>query len=192
MLHYFLKNLLHLSAHNNIAHITSSGTGTNRMHLINHKSSSSSMVILIMLLLTHLSNSAPTTNQTSPSINPILTISPTNLADDTCPTPPTEFLPYSPPSGYTPTPGCPATSQGPQPSEGNPPAGYSGSSRSGQGSGTTFAATSGAMGLRRVNLVGRFMGRFMGGRRSRMVPRSSRRSISSIASADIHGMGVLD
>lgn len=52
----------------------------------------------------------------------------------TCPTPPTQFLPYAPPPGYTPAPGCPPANT--QPSESNPPAGVYGSS-SGSGSGAS-------------------------------------------------------
>lgn len=69
-------------------------------------------------------------------------ILPHELAADTCPTPPTEFLPYAPPPGYTPAPGCPPASQGTQPSEGDAPAGFYGGSESGSGSGSSGSTSS--------------------------------------------------
>ncbi|KAK0517115.1 hypothetical protein JMJ35_000270 [Cladonia borealis] len=74
----------------------------------------------LLLLLPTLTTCAPapaSTNITDPTKSIILSLSPTNphLEADTCPTPPTEFLPYPPPPGYTPGPGCPPASEGTQP-----------------------------------------------------------------------------
>ena len=108
------------------------------------------LTIIAALTLPLLTTSNPTTNpnQTRTS-NPLpalahlpISILPHVLAADTCPTPPTEFLPYAPPPGYTPAPGCPPASDGTQPSEGNPPAGFYGGSESGSSGSTSSAETS--------------------------------------------------
>ena len=90
----------------------------------------------ITLTLPLLTTSIPTTNtnQTTTIHPPALAHLPTSvlphgLIADTCPTPPTEFLPYAPPPGYTPAPGCPPASEGTQPSE-NSGSGSSGSTSS--------------------------------------------------------------
>lgn len=90
----------------------------------------------ITLTLPLLTTSIPTTNtnQTTKIHPPALAHLPTSvlphgLIADTCPTPPTEFLPYAPPPGYTPAPGCPPASEGTQPSE-NSGGGSSGSTSS--------------------------------------------------------------
>lgn len=85
-----------------------------------------------------------------------ISILPHALAADTCPTPPTEFLPYAPPPGYTPAPGCPPASEGTQPSEGDAPAGFYGGSAGGSSGSTASAETSQAgrlKGFGRVFLV---------------------------------------
>ncbi|KAF6241227.1 hypothetical protein HO173_001022 [Letharia columbiana] len=105
---------------------------------------------------------APNTNQTSKIHPPALAHLPTSilphaLEADTCPTPPTEFLPYAPPPGYTPAPGCPLASEGTQPSENDPPAGVYGGSGSGSGSSgsTASAETSQAGRLKAMGAAGR-------------------------------------
>lgn len=123
---------------------------TSKMRFPTTSSSTGITMILAILLSTHLTSSAPT-NQTSPTKDILLAISPANIVADTCPTPPTEFLPYSPPPGYVPAPGCPPASQGTQPSEGNPPAGYYGGSGTGSGSSTQY--TSSAVDLRGMNPI---------------------------------------
>lgn len=113
-----------------------------------------STIALAIIILPHLTTSAPT-NITSATTN-ILAVSPIRLAADVCPTPPMEFLPYPPPQGYVPGPGCPPASSGTQPSEGNPPAGFYGGS--GSGSGSTSQSTSSALSLRGTNPISRFLG----------------------------------
>jgi len=113
-----------------------------------------STIALAIIIIPHLTTSAPT-NITSATTN-ILAVSPIRLAADVCPTPPTEFLPYPPPQGYVPGPGCPPASSGTQPSEGNPPAGFYGGS--GSGSGSTTQSTSSALSLRRTNPISRILG----------------------------------
>lgn len=102
-------------------------------------------------LIIELAISAPTN-----TTNLILAISPVDLAADECPTPPTEFLPYSPPSGYQPGPGCPPASSGTQPSENNPPAGFYGGS--GSGSGSSTQSSSSASSLRCNNPLAKVFG----------------------------------
>ena len=90
----------------------------------------------------HLASSAPANTTSSigatstddPTKSLLLSISPIHLIADECPTPPTQFLPYPPPPGYVPGPGCPPASSGTQPSEFNPPPGVYGGSGSGSGS----------------------------------------------------------
>ena len=110
----------------------------------------------------YLIKSAPV-NETSPGTKVRLDLSPITLKADQCPTPPTEFLPYNPPPGYVPGPGCAPASQGTQPSEGDPPPGYSGGSGSGSGSGsgTAYASTSAASSLKDVNPIARILGCFL-------------------------------
>ena len=111
-------------------------------------------IALAIITLPYLTTSAPT-NVTSATTN-ILAVSPIRLAADECPTPPTEFLPYPPPQGYAPAPGCPPASSGTQPSEANPPAGFYGGS--GSGSGSNSQSSSSALSLRRTNPIARIWG----------------------------------
>lgn len=120
----------------------------------------------LTLTLPLLATSIPTTantNQTTTTTTtepPALAHLPTSilpdaLMADTCPTPPTEFLPYAPPPGYTPAPGCPPANAGTQPSEGNPPArSYEGSESRSSG-GTASAEVSAAGRSRAMGAVGR-------------------------------------
>jgi len=120
------------------------------------------LVLALPWLLLELATSTPT-NIT----NLILAISPTDLAADKCPTPPTEFLPYPPPPGYQPGPGCPPASSGTQPSENNPPAGFYGGSGSGSGSGSSTQSLSPANSLRGRNPFARMLAGFSSGRKVR-------------------------
>jgi hypothetical protein len=121
-------------------------------------------ILTLLWVFIHLSSSAPanTTSSigTAPTDHPtkslLQSISPVHLKDDLCPTPPTQFLPYPPPPGYVPGPGCPPAGSGTQPSEFNPPPGVYGGSGSGSGS---FAQTSSpGIGLRQWNPVARIFG----------------------------------
>lgn len=135
-----------------------------------------STIALAIIIIPHLTTSAPT-NVTSAATN-ILAVSPIRLAADVCPTPPTEFLPYPPPQGYVPGPGCPPANSGTQPSEGNPPAGFYGGS--GSGSGSTTQSTSSAFSLRRTNPITRILGLFL--------PRRDRRRAVSLHIAAAGGI----
>ncbi|KAL6721160.1 hypothetical protein ACLMJK_000262 [Lecanora helva] len=130
------------------------------MRLLKVYSSAAGTVILAVIAIPYLTASAPT-NTTSATDKQVLAISPVNLAADQCPTPPTEFLPYPPPQGYSPGPGCAPASQGTQPSENNPPPGFYGGSGSGSGSGSSYQATSPASSMRDRNLLTRVLGRFL-------------------------------
>lgn len=130
-------------------------------------------IILFTVTLPLLTTSIPTTNANQTMTTSTTTnhpaalaqlptsILPHALAADACPTPPTEFLPYAPPPGYTPAPGCPPASDGTQPSEGDPPAGFYGASGTGSGSGssgsTSSAEASGAGDWRGRGAVGRVL-----------------------------------
>ena len=122
------------------------------------------VTITIAVALPLLTTSIPTTNTSQPTSNhlPALadlatSILPHALVADTCPTPPTEFLPYAPPPGYTPAAGCPPASEGTQPSENNPPAGFYGGSSSGSSGSTSSAEVSGAVRLKAMGAVGRVL-----------------------------------
>ena len=119
------------------------------------------LIFILQWLLIGLSTPSPTN-----TTNLILAISPANLAADECPTPPTEFLPYSPPPGYVPGPGCPPASSGTQPSENNPPAGFYGGS--GSSSGSSAQSSSGASSLRGRNLITRILSGLSPGRRAKV------------------------
>lgn len=138
-----------------------------------------STFLLTSLAMPYLTSSAPT-NRTSPTTNPILAVSPIDLAADQCPTPPTEFLPYSPPPGYSPSPGCAPASQGTQPSQGNPPAGYYGGSGSDSGSGSSSQTTSSARSLKGMNPIAKILGCFLPSRKTRrgVIPQSEEITIS--------------
>lgn len=115
-----------------------------------------SATTLVLPLLTASTPTATNTNQTAGPHPPALANLPTSilphaLAADTCPTPPTEFLPYAPPPGYTPAPGCPPASGGTQPSENN----AGGGSGSGSSGGTSSAETSGAGRLHATDAAGK-------------------------------------
>lgn len=121
-----------------------------------------SNTIILFTITLPLTTPIPTTNTnrtrtTHPAAlsNLPTSILPHELAADTCPTPPTEFLPYAPPPGYTPAPGC--SPAGTQPSEGNPPAGVYGGSGSGSSGSTSYAEASGVGTLRIRGLIGRVM-----------------------------------
>lgn len=137
-----------------------------------HSLHSNTMILFTMTIITLplLTTAIPTSNsnQTTTTTTKTTTkhhlaaladlptsILPHEIAADTCPTPPTEFLPYAPPPGYTPAPGCPPASQGTQPSEGDAPAGFYGGSGSGSGSSgsTSSAETSEAGNLRGRGVV---------------------------------------
>ena len=136
------------------------------MHTFKIYSSAAGTIILALIAMPYLTTSAPT-NSTSPIIKPVLAVSPINLAADQCPTPPTEYLPYPPPPGYQPGPGCAPASQGTQPSENNPPAGFYGGSGSGSGSGSSSQTTSPATSMRGRNPLARVLGRFLAHRKRR-------------------------
>ena len=132
------------------------------MHTFKIYSSTAGTIILAFITMPYLTTSAPT-NSTLPIIKPVLAVSPINLAADQCPTPPTEYLPYPPPPGYQPGPGCAPASQGTQPSENNPPAGvYEGS---GSGSGSSSETTSPATSMRGRNPLANILGRFLSHRK---------------------------
>lgn len=123
------------------------------------------ILFTITITLPLLTTSIPTTNPNQ-TTNPHpaapadlpTSILPHPLIADTCPTPPTEFLPYAPPPGYTPAPGCPPASEGTQPSENDPPAGFyggSGSGSSGSSGSTSSAEVSRAGRVTAMNAVAR-------------------------------------
>lgn len=131
-----------------------------RRHHIPHKPSKMQfsarqfLIFALPWLILELATSAPTN-----TTNLILAVSPVDLVADECPTPPTEFLPYPPPAGYQPGPGCPPASSGTQPSENNPPAGFYGGT--GSGSGSTTQTSSTASGLRSNNPFAKVLGGFL-------------------------------
>jgi len=131
------------------------------MRLLTLHTSARGTIALAIIAMPYLTTSAPA-NVTSSTTN-IFAVSPIRLAADECPTPPTEFLPYPPPQGYVPGPGCQSASSGTQPSEGNPPAGFYGDSGSGSGSGSgsSSQSTSSALSLRGMNPIARILGRLV-------------------------------
>lgn len=138
----FLSFSLSLSHHSKTDNRPSNTTRRCRPTMPSLPSTATTMLFAITLTLPFLTTSIPMTTTISDASNETAGISHHRLAHlptsiiiaDTCPTPPTEFLPYAPPPGYVPAPGCPPASQGTQPSEDNPPAGFYGGSSSGGGS----------------------------------------------------------
>lgn len=156
------------------------------MRLLTLHTPAGGTIALAIITIPYLTTSAPT-NETSAATK-ILAVSPIRLAADQCPTPPTEFLPYPPPQGYVPGPGCPPASSGTQPSEGNPPAGFYGGS--GSGSGSYSQSTSSALGLKGINPIARIMSLLLPHRtrKKAMTPHSAGSAVSVVNAEGMHWM----
>lgn len=139
-------------------------------------------ILFILSVLAHLAASAPANTTSSIGITPtddptkslLQSISPVHLINDECPTPPTQFLPYPPPPGYVPGPGCPPASSGTQPSEFNPPPGVYGGSGSGSGSGSSTETSSPGSSLREWNPFAKVLAGFLPRRKMPATLRASR------------------
>ncbi|MCJ1274100.1 hypothetical protein MMC21_001895 [Puttea exsequens] len=124
----------------------------------------SHLMLVMQLLLVNPATSAPTN-----TTELISSISPVKLEADECPTPPTQFLPYPPPAGFQPGPGCEPASSGTQPTEFNPPPGVYGGTGSGGGSGGGGTVQSNkATGLRGLNPLAKVLAGVFSGRKSKV------------------------
>lgn len=108
----------------------------------------------------HMLMREPSSNVETPPLPPPFFLSPGRLkVTNLMPAgqvPPTQFLPYPPPSNYVPGPGCPPASSGTQPSESNPPPGVYGgynpnSGREGTSGASGASASTSSGGLLRMD-----------------------------------------